>query len=56
MRHIHFALCATSFLAAIVGSSDALPAPAAGNYQLIEKIPVAGDGSWDYLSIDADSR
>ena len=29
---------------------------AAGNYQLLKKVPVPGDGGWDYLTLDAAAR
>jgi len=31
-------------------------APAADSYQITKKIPIAGQGSWDYLAVDAASR
>ena len=31
-------------------------APAATNYQLLKKVPVAGAGGWDYVIVDADAR
>ena len=45
----HFALiifCAASIVSAA----------AAGGYHLVKEIPVSGDGSWDYLTIDPDAR
>src|SRR5271157_1701453 len=33
----------------------AAPAPA-GGYSVVKKIPIAGTGSWDYLSVDEAAR
>ena len=29
---------------------------AAGGYHLIQKIPIPGDGTWDYIGIDSANR
>ncbi len=33
-----------------------LAAANAGGYAILKKIPIAGQGSWDYLTVDADAR
>jgi DNA-binding beta-propeller fold protein YncE len=33
-----------------------LPAAAGGGYKVIKKIPIAGEGGWDYLNIDSEAR
>jgi DNA-binding beta-propeller fold protein YncE len=45
----HFAL--VIFCAATIGF-----AAAAGGYHLVKEIPVSGDGSWDYLTVDPDAH
>jgi YVTN family beta-propeller protein len=44
----HFALF-------ILGAATLAGAAAAGGYHLVKEIPVSGDGSWDYLTIDPDA-
>ena len=34
----------------------AITMSAAGMYQVIKKIPIAGDGGWDYVAADSDAR
>lgn len=34
----------------------ARPAQAADSFQIIKKIPIAGQGSWDYLAVDEGAR
>ena len=34
----------------------AASAQTAGDYQVIKKIPIAGEGSWDYLTVDESAR
>jgi len=34
----------------------AAPAAAAGSYHLLRKIPLGGEGGWDYLTADSDAR
>ena len=34
----------------------ALGAPPAGGYSIIKKIPIPGEGSWDYLTVDEGAR
>ena len=36
--------------------APAASTPSAGPYHVIKSFPVAGDGGWDYLNIDSDSR
>jgi hypothetical protein len=52
-------LAGTIFLAAL-GTAVLLPAaqssPQTTRFKLIRKIPLGGDGFWDYLSIDAAMR
>ena len=44
-------------LATILVMSCALSAPASdGGYSIIKKIPIAGSGSWDYLTVDEAAR
>lgn len=45
----HFALL-------IFGTATLVSAAAAGGYHLVKEIPVAGDGSWDYLTVDPDAH
>jgi DNA-binding beta-propeller fold protein YncE len=45
-----------SFWSLILFASVALAAMAQGGYHLIKKIPIAGDGGWDYVAADSDAR
>jgi DNA-binding beta-propeller fold protein YncE len=47
------ALCVCSFLACSIAASQP---HAKGGYQLIKKIPIGGDGGWDYLYMDSGAR
>ncbi|HWY20330.1 MAG TPA: YncE family protein [Candidatus Acidoferrum sp.] len=47
----------THSILAMLTASLVLPAVAAdGGYSVIKKIPIAGQGSWDYLTVDAAAR
>ncbi len=41
---------------AVVPSVAPAAAPAAGSYHLIKKIPIPGEGGWDYLTVDEGAR
>ena len=44
-------------LATILVMSCALSAAASdGGYSILKKIPIAGSGSWDYLTVDEAAR
>jgi DNA-binding beta-propeller fold protein YncE len=43
------------FSAAVLCAAHA-PAPASDSYQLIKKIPIPGEGGWDYLTVDEGAR
>jgi DNA-binding beta-propeller fold protein YncE len=46
-----------SFYLAIVGMCLALPgASSRGGYSVLKKIPIPGQGSWDYLTVDEGAR
>jgi YVTN family beta-propeller protein len=50
-------IVARNHLALLVfGAATVVSAAAAGGYHLVKEIPVAGDGSWDYLTVDPDAR
>ncbi len=52
MLNVKFCLATALFL-----SCALLPAPAqTGGYSVIKKIPIAGSGSWDYLTVDEAAR
>ena len=40
----------------ILGVAILAPAASVGNYHLAKEIPISGDGSWDYLTVDPDGR
>jgi hypothetical protein len=40
----------------ILFTSLAMALAAAGNYRLIKKIPIPGDGGWDYVAADSEAR
>ncbi len=40
----------------IFSSAFAMAAAAAGSYHLIKKIPIPGNGDWDYVAADSDAR
>jgi hypothetical protein len=42
------------YLLALLAAACSLAAP--GGYHVLKRIPVAGDGSWDYLAVDEDAR
>lgn len=43
-------------LALFVFSAALVSAASAGGYHLVKEIPISGDGSWDYVTIDPDAR
>jgi hypothetical protein len=43
-------VCAGSF------SHAAAPAPGPSGYHVIKTIPIAGEGGWDYVTVDSDAR
>src|SRR5437588_5484980 len=48
------AFCLASILV-LCGASLAAPAPS-GGYSITKKIPIPGQGSWDYLAVDEGAR
>jgi YVTN family beta-propeller protein len=46
-------LAATLTLSCLLAAA---PNPSAGGYSVIKKIPIAGSGSWDYLTVDEAAR
>ncbi len=48
-------VCVLAFCTALV-APVAFSAPQAGSFHVIRRIPVGGDGGWDYLRVDPDSR
>ncbi|HLJ23725.1 MAG TPA: hypothetical protein VKT71_06420, partial [Candidatus Acidoferrales bacterium] len=46
-------LAAASLLAL---TALAISISAAGTYHVIKKIPIPGDGGWDYVAADSDAR
>jgi DNA-binding beta-propeller fold protein YncE len=44
------------FAVLIFCAATIVSAAAAGGYHLVKEIPVSGDGSWDYLTIDPDAH
>src|SRR5271163_3454874 len=42
--------------ALVFSSAFAITVAAAGSYHLIKKIPIPGDGGWDYVAADSDAR
>ena len=40
----------------IFGAATLVSAASAGGYHLVKEIPISGDGSWDYMTIDPDAR
>ena len=46
----------TLFVLALSLSLSAASAQTTGGYHITKKIPVAGQGSWDYLAIDEGAR
>jgi DNA-binding beta-propeller fold protein YncE len=40
----------------IFGASTLVSAASAGGYHLVKEIPISGDGSWDYMTIDPGAR
>jgi DNA-binding beta-propeller fold protein YncE len=49
-------LWALALLFVCVVAPGAFPAPQAGSYHVIRRIPVGGDGGWDYLRVDPDTH
>jgi hypothetical protein len=41
---------------AVSPSTPSVPPAAAGQYHVIRKIPLGGEGGWDYLTADSDAR
>lgn len=57
-RFVVFLLAVPSVVVVILAASvrrNSLAAPSSG-YHLIKKVPLAGEGFWDYLGIDPDGR
>jgi DNA-binding beta-propeller fold protein YncE len=52
LKALAFAAFAGMFLAGTLYARDAKPS----GYKLVRKIPIGGEGRWDYLSIDAAAR
>jgi DNA-binding beta-propeller fold protein YncE len=48
--------CVVACLLALVGGALTFAANDAGGYKVIRRIPVGGDGGWDYLRVDADTH
>lgn len=48
--------CLALLSAGIAPGVTAIPAPPAPAYHLIKKMPVGGEGGWDYLTVDAAAR
>jgi DNA-binding beta-propeller fold protein YncE len=46
----------TAFAALTFFTALAIAVAAAGSYHLIKKIPIPGDGGWDYVAADSDAR
>src|ERR1700687_2753127 len=44
------------FLLALIVGALALAASDAGTYHLLKKIPLTGEGNWDYLAVDENAR
>jgi DNA-binding beta-propeller fold protein YncE len=52
-----FGLLAIAIAFSVVGFSHAAtPAPAGSGYHVIKTVPVGGDGGWDYVYVDSDTR
>jgi DNA-binding beta-propeller fold protein YncE len=49
------AFCLTAILA-LSCLLAATPVPSSGGYSIIKKIPIAGSGGWDYLTVDEAAR
>lgn len=49
-------ILATLTIAGLLGFATPATAPAQGTYKLLKEIPVGGEGSWDYLSVDEAGR
>src|SRR5438552_13456453 len=50
MKRLTFATCVTTLLLTLSS------AQAAETYKLLKKIPIPGEGSWDYIGIDVVNR
>jgi len=50
---LHWA-CLLAFL--LVAAIGVYAAPQAGGYHVLRRMPVGGDGSWDYLRVDPDAH
>jgi YVTN family beta-propeller protein len=48
-----FCLAAISTLCCLLAAA---PVPSSGGYSIIKKIPIAGSGGWDYLTVDEAAR
>jgi DNA-binding beta-propeller fold protein YncE len=51
-------LVCTAFVASIVFllSSPSMAAPQASGYKILRRLPVGGEGNWDYLRVDPDAH
>jgi DNA-binding beta-propeller fold protein YncE len=48
--------CIVSCSLALVGDALTFAANDAGGYKVLHRLPVGGDGGWDYLRVDPDAR
>src|SRR3984893_706413 len=48
--------CVASCSLALVGGALTFAANDAGGYKVVRRIPVGGDGGWDYLRVDPDTH
>ena len=48
--------CVVSCSLALVGGAITYAANDAGGYKVVRRIPVGGDGGWDYLRVDSDAH
>jgi YVTN family beta-propeller protein len=48
--------CVLSCSVLLLGAAAAFAAPDAGGYKVVRRIPVGGEGGWDYLRVDPDAH
>src|SRR5262245_4359083 len=49
-------ITAAATFQAVALTQAATPAPAGSGYHVIKTLPIGGDGGWDYVYVDSDSR
>jgi DNA-binding beta-propeller fold protein YncE len=56
MRHVKYLVSALATLCVLMFAASAACQSSQGGFHIIKKIPIPGQGSWDYLTVDENAR